>query len=64
MKDKRRERVTAMPPDKLDHYFTPERLARIDKAEADIKAGNFFTSEQAGEELAKRRAQWLRTNRG
>jgi len=49
--------------DTLDHFFTPERLAHIDEAEAKIKAGNFFTSEQADEELAKRRAEWLRINR-
>lgn len=49
--------------DNLDHFFTSDRLAHIDKAEADIKAGRFYTSEQADEELAKRRAEWLRTNR-
>ena len=38
----------------LDHLFTPERLAHIDEAEAQIKAGNYFTSEQADAELAKR----------
>jgi len=48
--------------DNLDHFFTPERLAHIDKAEADIKAGRFFTPEQADQELAKRRAEWLLTN--
>jgi hypothetical protein len=44
----------------LDHLFTPERLAHIDKAAAQIKSGQFFTSEQADAELAKRRAEWLR----
>jgi len=48
--------------DNLDHFFTPERLAHIDSADADIKSGKFVTSEQADEELAKRRAEWLRTN--
>ena len=48
--------------DNVDHLFTPERLAHIDKAEAAIKAGKFYTAEQADEELAKRRAEWLRTN--
>jgi len=46
----------------LDHLFTPERLAHIDAAEAEIKAGNFYTAEQADAELAKRRAEWLRNN--
>ena len=46
----------------LDHLFTPERLAHIDKAEAEIKAGNFYTAEQADAELVKRRAEWLREN--
>jgi hypothetical protein len=44
----------------LDHLFTPERLAHIDKAEAEIKAGNFYTAEQAKIEMAKRRAEWIR----
>lgn len=28
----------------LDHLFTPERLALIDEAAAEIKAGNCFTA--------------------
>jgi len=43
----------------LEHLFTPQQLAHIDKAEAEIKSGNFFTAEQADAELAKRRAEWL-----
>ena len=46
----------------LDHLFTPERLAHIDEAAAEIKAGNFYRPEQADAELAKRRAEWLRKN--
>ena len=46
----------------LDHLFTPDRLAHIDKAEAEIKAGKFYTADQANAELAKRRAEWLRNN--
>ena len=48
--------------DNIDHLFTPKRLAHIDEAEADIKGGRFFTTAQADQELAKRRAEWLRTN--
>jgi hypothetical protein len=43
----------------LDRFFTPDRLARIDKAEADVRAGKGFTDEQAETELARRRAEWL-----
>ncbi len=46
----------------LDHLFTPERLAHIDAAEAEIQAGNSYTAEQADAELARRRAEWLRKN--
>lgn len=35
-------------------FFTPERLAEIDSADADIEAGNFYTSEQVDLELKKR----------
>ena len=54
--------VVHQSDDNIDHLFTPERLAHIDQAEADIKAGKSYTSEQANEELAKRRAEWLQTN--
>ena len=30
----------------LDHIFTPERLAHIDKAIAQVKAAEFMTSDQ------------------
>jgi len=46
----------------LDHLFTPERLAHIDKAEAEINAGMFHTAAQADAELARRRAEWLGQN--
>ncbi len=49
-------------PPNLDHLFTPERLAHIDAALNDVKAGHFYTAEQSDEELAKRRAEWLRNN--
>ncbi len=54
--DDNEENVTITP------LFTPERLEHIDKAAADIKAGNFYTAEQADAELARRRAQWLQQN--
>jgi hypothetical protein len=46
----------------FDQMFTPERLAHIDKAQAEISAGKGFTRRQAEAELAKRRAQWIRKN--
>jgi hypothetical protein len=42
----------------LDHLFTPERLAEIDKAAADVKAGNYYTAEQVREHFKQKRAEW------
>jgi len=44
----------------LDHFFTPERIALIEASEAKIEAGQFYTAEQADEELAKRRDELQR----
>ncbi len=46
----------------FDHLFTPERLAHINRAAAEIDAGKGLTLEQAKAELAKRRDEWLRQN--
>lgn len=46
----------------LDYLFTPERLAHIDRAAAQIAAGEGLTPEQVEAELAKRRDAWLRQN--
>jgi len=46
----------------FDHLFSPERLAHIDRAAAEIDAGQGLTSEQVDAELAKRRDEWLRQN--
>jgi Arc/MetJ-type ribon-helix-helix transcriptional regulator len=46
----------------LDHLFTPEVIAEIDKAEAEMNAGNFFTSEQVDEHFKKKRAAWKKKN--
>jgi hypothetical protein len=46
----------------LGHLFTPERLAHIDRALAEIKAGKGLTSEQVREHFAKRRVEWVRQN--
>jgi predicted transcriptional regulator len=39
--------------------FTPERLARIEAAKADIDAGNFLTLKQSEAALQVRRAEWI-----
>lgn len=44
----------------LDRLFTPQRLAQIDRAAAQIAAGEGLTTEQGDAELAKRRDEWLR----
>jgi hypothetical protein len=46
----------------IDRLFTPERLAHIDKADADIQSGKGYTTEQAEKELARRREKWLQAN--
>ena len=43
-------------PPNFDHLFTSERLASIDAAAADIKAGNYLTTEQVREHFEKKRA--------
>jgi hypothetical protein len=39
----------------LDHFFTPERLAHIDRAAAQIDAGLGIPSEQVGEHFRQKR---------
>jgi hypothetical protein len=46
----------------LDHLFTPERLAHIDKAAAQMKAGESYSIEEVREHLAEARAEWIRKN--
>ena len=46
----------------LDDFFTPERIALIKEAEAEVDRGEFYTAEEAKIELAKRRAEWIRQN--
>jgi hypothetical protein len=38
----------------LDHLFTPERLAHIDEAAAEIRAGNCFTAKQIREHFKQK----------
>jgi hypothetical protein len=47
----------------LDHLFTPERLAHIDKVYAEVKAGGkTYTMEEVSEFIAAKRADWMREN--
>ncbi len=54
--------LVATDDENIDQLFTPQRLAHIDKADADINSGKGFTTEQAEKELALRRAKWLQAN--
>jgi hypothetical protein len=38
----------------LDHLFTPERLAHIERSAAQIKAGQFYTAEEVREHFDKK----------
>ncbi|MDR3690907.1 MAG: hypothetical protein P4L46_16125 [Fimbriimonas sp.] len=46
----------------IQRMFTPERLAIIDAADADISAGNGLTMEQLDARLAATRTEWLAAN--
>lgn len=39
----------------FDHLFTPQRLAEIEQAAADVDAGNYYTAEQVREHFRKKR---------
>ena len=41
--------------EKLDHFFTPERLAHIDQAAAQIDAGQGIPAEQVREHFRQKR---------
>ena len=53
----------ATDAENFDHLFTPQRLALIDRADAQIRAGHCMTAKQADAELAKRRTEWLQSHR-
>lgn len=46
----------------IQRLFTPQRLAQIDRAIAEVEAGGGLSREQAQAELARRRDEWLRQN--
>ena len=53
--------------EEMDHtsiqaLFTPELLAQIDAAGAEMKAGEFVTQDQIDASLAETRARWIAKN--
>jgi hypothetical protein len=46
----------------IQKLFTPERLAKIDAAQASIRAGKGRTLEQLDQRLAETSAEWLAAN--
>ena len=48
----------------FEHLFTPQRLAQIDRAAAEIDAGHGMSPQQVEAELTRRRAAWLEQNPG
>jgi hypothetical protein len=42
-------------PENFDHLFTPERLAHIDRAAAQVDAGECLTSDQVRDHFQRRR---------
>ncbi len=54
---------TQIDEENLDHLFTPERLAHIDRAASEIDAGLGITLEEFDVHFAKLKDQWLRRNK-
>ena len=49
----------------LDHLFTPEVIADLDKISHGIKAGGkTYTMEEVDEHFEKKRQEWLRNHAG
>lgn len=49
-------------PENLGLLFSQERLAHIDRAAAQIDAGQGLTLAEVDAELARKKAEWLRQN--
>lgn len=46
----------------IQRMFTPDRLAHIARADAEIDAGNFFTAEQVDEHFKQKHSAWIQTH--
>ena len=47
----------------LDHLFTPELIADLDRISAEVKAGGVtYTWDEVQEHLAEHRAEWIKAN--
>ena len=46
----------------VTRLFTADRLAQIDEALAQARAGHVLTAEQSAAELARLRAEWIKVN--
>lgn len=46
-----------------DGFWSPERLAELRAADAEIDAGDFFTAEQVREHFAQKKAAWIQSQR-
>jgi hypothetical protein len=56
------ERIDWDKDDTVQRMFTPERLALIAAADADIDAGLGLTPDAASKKLAANREEWLSAN--
>ena len=48
--------------DEAPLVLTPEQIAKVRKAQEDVRAGRVFTLEESRERLAKVQAEWLEAN--
>jgi hypothetical protein len=50
-------------PENFDHLFTPERIAHLERASAEAKAGGkTYSVEEVKEHLKQNRQEWLKNH--
>lgn len=54
--------LLAQGAENYDYLFTPERLATIDRADAEVLSGRYRTVEQLDARLAETKAAWRKAN--
>jgi len=53
----------AQETETFDHFFTPDRIAHLDRVAESVRAGGrIYTPEELNANLAARRADWIRKN--